>query len=331
MIIARTPFRISFTGGGSDLRPYYGIRPGAVVSVALNRYVHVTVSKRFDDTVRVAYTRTEIVASADDVQHDLVREAMRLTGVLNGVEITTVADVPAGTGLGSSSSLTVGLLQALYARKGRYRSPEQLARDACHIEMEVLNRPIGKQDQYAAAYGGLNYMRFNSDESVFVQPILCKAETRRALEHRSLMFYISARRDDSRVLFEQHQRTIEDVNARAILDAMVDVAGQTRDSLQDGDLDAFGELLHSNWLLKCQLNPGVTSPSIDEWYTAARSAGAIGGKILGAGGSGFLFLFCAEGSQERVRGEMEKRGLRYFGAGFDPEGSKLFLIGDGAE
>jgi D-glycero-alpha-D-manno-heptose-7-phosphate kinase len=329
MIIARTPFRISFAGGGSDLRAYFRHRAGAVVSTAIKRYMHVIVNQRFDNSVRVAYTKTEIVGCAGEVRHDLVREAMRHTGVETGVEIATIADVPAGTGLGSSSSLTVGLLHSLCAYQGRFRSPEQLARDACHIETEVLGRPIGKQDQYAAAYGGINYIQFNPDETVFVQPVICPVNTRRELEERLLMFYIAARDDNSTLLEEQQQRTTEDAQARAILDCMVRLAQETRDALQRDDLDSFGALLEENWILKKRMHPGMSTPHIDRWYALAREAGALGGKILGTGGAGFLLMFCAKGMQAPVRAVLEREGLRYFPAEFDPEGSKVSLISAG--
>jgi D-glycero-alpha-D-manno-heptose-7-phosphate kinase len=329
MIVARTPFRISFTGGGTDLRAFYSGRPGAVVSSAINRYMYVMVNKRFDETVRVSYTQTEIVPTVDDVQHELVREAMRLVGIANAVEITTVADVPAGTGLGSSSSLTVGLLHALFAFQSRYRSPEQLARDACLIETEVLGRPIGKQDQYAAAYGGLNYVQFHADESVFVEPIVCAAGTRRELERRLQMFYLGARRNDSGILHEQKRRTLENAGTRDLLQCMAGLAGQTRDALQNNDLDAFGALLEENWQLKKRANPGVSNPQIDRWHEQALDAGAIGGKVLGAGGAGFLLFFCRAGSQDSLREAMEESELRYFPVQLEPEGSKVILISDG--
>jgi D-glycero-alpha-D-manno-heptose-7-phosphate kinase len=325
MIITRTPFRISFTGGGSDIRAYYRRRPGAVVSAAIRRYMYVTVSRRFDDTVRVAYTRTEIVPSAAHVQHELVREAMKLTGVETGVEITTIADVPAGTGLGSSSSLTVGLLHALSAFCGRYPSPEQLARQACRIESEILARPIGKQDQYAAAYGGLNYIEFLSDENVLVHPIRCSPSTRTELASRLMMFFIAARPEDSRVLAEQQLAIEQDASARASLDDMAALARHTRDAIQMGDLDSFGLLLHENWQLKKRLHPQISSPQIDRWCQIARSAGAQGEKILGAGGAGFLLVFCARGAQDAVRSALQAEGLRFFPVSFAPEGSQVLL------
>ena len=187
MIISRTPFRMSFAGGGSDLQAYYGRRPGAVVSAAIDRYMYVTVNHRFDQTIRVSYTKTEIVEQVDLLHHDLVREAMKLTGIGPGIEVTTIADVPSGTGLGSSSSLMVGLLNALYAFQGKYRSPDQLAREACHLEIDVLKKPIGKQDQYAAACGGMNYIQFNPDETVFVDPIICSLQTRTELGRRLML------------------------------------------------------------------------------------------------------------------------------------------------
>jgi D-glycero-alpha-D-manno-heptose-7-phosphate kinase len=326
MIIARTPFRISFAGGGSDLRAFYAHRPGAVVSSAINCYMHVTVNKRFDETIRVSYTRTEIVANVSDVQHELVREAMRLTGIESGVEVTTVADVPAGTGLGSSSSLTVGLLHALSAFQGRFRPAEQLAREACRIETDLLGRPIGKQDQYAAAYGGLNYLQFNPDETVFVEPIICAPQTRRDLDNRLQLFFVSVRGESSTVLDEQKRRTLEDADARSILERMSALARETRDALQRNDLDSFGALLHENWTLKKRMHHGISNAQVDRWYDRAREAGALGGKILGAGGAGFLLFFCGEGSQEAVRQSLQQDGLRHFPVRLEAEGSKVILL-----
>jgi len=190
VIISRTPFRMSFAGGGSDLQAYYLQRPGVVTSTTIDKYMYVTVNKRFDNTIRVSYTKTEIANHLGDIQHELVREAMRMTGVKSGVEVTTMADVPAGTGLGSSSSLTVGLLNALYAYRGKYASPKTLAEGACRIEIETLNCPIGKQDQYAAAYGGIQHIRFNPDETVYVDPVICRRRVKDELEDNLLMFYI---------------------------------------------------------------------------------------------------------------------------------------------
>jgi len=327
MIISRTPFRVSFVGGGSDLSVYYRRSPGAVVSTTIDKYMYVTVNKRFDETVRVSYTKTEIVDTVDHIQHDLVREAMCLVGLGGGVEITTIADVPAGTGLGSSSSLAVGLLNALYAFTGRFRSAEQLAQEACQIEIDILGKPIGKQDQYAAAYGGLNYIQFNPDETVFVDPISCSKETKAQLQKRLLMFYTSLRGNSSDILVEQCREAASNKVKQKILEQMAELARQMRDALSSNDLSCFGKLLHQNWELKKQMAPGISNSRIDRWYEAARRVGALGGKILGAGGRGFLLLYCREGRQEFVRAVMQGLGLREFPFRFEPQGSKIIYVG----
>lgn len=326
MIISRTPFRVSFVGGGSDLRAYYKRSPGAVVSTTINKYMYVMVNKRFDETIRVSYTKTEIVDSVDQIQHDLVREAIRLIGLDGGIEITTIADVPAGTGLGSSSSLTVGLLNALYTFIERFRSAEQLAQEACRIEIDILGNPIGKQDQYAAAYGGLNYIQFNPDETVLITPIMCSKETKEQLQKRLLMFYTGLRGDSIDILFAQHRDTERSNEKQRILGQMVELAKQMRDALNRDDLTIFGEILHQNWELKKQMAPGISNPQIDQWYRAARQAGALGGKILGAGGRGFLLLYCSEGKQESVRRVLQKLGLREFPFRYESQGSKIIYV-----
>lgn len=327
MIVSRTPFRVSFVGGGSDLSAYYRRQPGAVVSTTIDKYMYVTVNKRFDETIRISYTKTEIVDSLDQIQHDLVREAMRLVGLDGGIEITTIADVPAETGLGSSSSLTIGLLNALYAFTERFRSAEQLAQEACQIEINILGKPIGKQDQYAAAYGGLNYIQFNPDETVFVEPIICSKETKEQLQKRLLMFYTGLRGDNSDILVEQRRGTVSNEAKRRSLDHMVELAKQMRDALNSNDLTNFGELLHQNWEFKKQMASGISNPQIDRWYQVARRAGAPGGKILGAGGRGFLLLYCSKGKRESVQAVMQGLGLREFPFRFEPQGSKIIYVG----
>lgn len=328
MIISRTPFRISFVGGGSDLSAYYRLRPGAVVSTAIDKYMYVTVNKRFDETIRVSYTKTEIVDSVDQIQHELGREAMKIVGLDGGVEITTIADVPAGTGLGSSSSVTVGLLHALYAFVGKFRSAEELAREACKIEIDILGKPIGKQDQYAAAYGALNYIQFNPDETVFVDPIICTKATKEQLERNLLMFYTGLRQevDSSEILAEQRQETISKKEKQELLSKMVALAKEMRDMLNNNDLTYFGELLHKNWEYKRMMTSRISNSEIDRYYEIARKAGALGGKILGAGGGGFLLLYC-NGEQEAVKRAMRELGLREFPFHLEPQGSKIIFVG----
>jgi D-glycero-alpha-D-manno-heptose-7-phosphate kinase len=326
MIISRTPLRISFVGGGSDLQAFYRDQPGAVVSTAIDKYIYVSVTRRFDHTVRVSYTRTEIVETVENLQHELAREALRLAGLSGGVEIVTIADVPAGTGLGSSSSVTVGLLNAIYAYREKFRSAEQLAHDACRIEIDTLHKPIGKQDQYSAAFGDLNYMEFHADETVVVRPVICAAETRRLLQQRLMTFFTGIRGDAADILTEQQADTRRE-DKKEVLAEMVELARQLRDALQQNDLSGFGALLHRNWELKKRMNTRISNPQVDAWYHAARRAGAQGGKILGAGGGGFLLLYCEEDSQEAVRQAMTAFGLREFPMSFDRQGSRIIYVG----
>lgn len=325
MIISRTPFRVSFAGGGSDLPAYYREHGAAVVSTAINKYIYVTVNKRFDDSIRLSYTRTEIAERLDDVKHEIVRAALRKTGIERGVEITTIADIPAGTGLGSSSTLTVGLLHALHAYADRFSGAERLAREACEIEIDTLGQPIGKQDQYAAAYGGLNFIRFNRDESVLVEPIICQPATRRRLVESLLLFYTHMQRRSSDILTEQVGKTRKGLANRE-LGLLVRLAEELRESLCDNRPEAMGKLLHRSWMIKRQIASGISDPQIDEWYKAALDAGAEGGKILGAGGGGFLLLYCEPERQGEVVRRMEALGLRQIDFSFEGEGSRIIYV-----
>lgn len=320
LIISRTPYRISFVGGGTDLEAYYQHGYGAVLSTAIQKYMYVTVNKRFESDTRVSYRQTELVDDVDEIDHDLVREALRYTGVDGGIEVVTIGDVPGrGTGLGSSSSLTVGLLNALHAYQGEHAGEERLAREACEVEIDILDEPIGKQDQYAAAYGGLNYIQFNKDGTVEVDPILLDPETRKALESRVMAFFTGMTRDSSEILEEQEEKSEEE--KKEILDQMRDQAEDLRDALRDGDLTGFGDLLHEGWELKKQLATGITNPTIDEYYEKAREAGARGGKISGAGGGGFFTLYVDPGRQDDVRKALSD--LTEMHVEFAPHGSKI--------
>lgn len=328
MIISKTPLRVSFTGGGSDLPAYYRLRPGAVTSTSIDKFMYVTVNKRFDDTIRLSYSKTEIAEHRDDLHHEIAREAMRMVGIESGIEITTIADVPAGTGLGSSSSLSVGLLNALYAYTGRHVSADRLAREASRLEIEILAKPIGKQDQYAAAFGGLNYVRFNPDDSVFVEPVIAAPATKAALQDRLLMFYSGLRGDNTGLLREQSEETAGQAGKRDILGRMVDLAGQMREALSGDDLTDFGRLLHENWELKKLMVSGISNPQLDLWYEAGRAHGALGGKLLGAGGSGFLLFYCEPHRQDELIRGLAEVGLREFPFRFEPQGSRIIYVGD---
>jgi D-glycero-alpha-D-manno-heptose-7-phosphate kinase len=299
MIISQTPYRVSFAGGGTDLPAFYRHEFGAVLSTTIDQHIYVTIHRRFEASIRVSYSRTEVAAALDDVQHELVREAMRQVEIDEPLEITTIGDVPSGTGMGSSSSLTVGLLTALHGYRHRVVSPRQLADEACRIEIETLGKPIGRQDQYAAAFGGLNYIRFNPDESVEVEPVPCRSETLRELEQRVLLAYTGQTRDANEILERQSSRAVENIS---VLRALRDLADKMRHALAGpGDLDRFAALLHEGWELKRSLGCGISNDRIDEWYAAARRAGAGGGKLLGAGGGGFLLLLAPPWRHRAIR------------------------------
>jgi D-glycero-alpha-D-manno-heptose-7-phosphate kinase len=299
MIITQTPYRVSFAGGGTDLPAFYQQEFGAVLSVAIKKHMYVTVGPRFEASTRVAYSKTEICDTIDEIQHTIVREALRLTDLGPHLEITTIGDVPAGTGMGSSSTLTVGLLNALHAYKGQIVNRHKMAEEACHIEIDVLRKPIGRQDQYAAAFGGINYIRFNPDHSVDVEPVPCRAETLDELQKRVIMLYTNRKRDADTVLQAQSAGTRDRMG---VLRQMRDLADQMRHTISGkGDVDEFARLLHDGWELKRSLGFGISDESIDRWYNAARKAGATGGKLLGAGGGGFLMLMAPPEAHDRIR------------------------------
>src|SRR5258708_5111901 len=287
MIISRTPLRMSFVGGGSDLPVFYRKYGGAVVSTAINQFVYITVNKKFDQKIRVSYSKTEEARTVEKIKHPLVREAMKLLGLEGGIEITSIADIPArGSGLGSSSTFTVGLLHALHAYAERYASAEQLAREACQIEIERCGEPIGKQDQYAAAFGGFNFIEFNRDDSVPVEPILCKRETLQRLQENLLVFYTGIVRSASAILKNQQARVMEEKSKQKMLCRMVELARELKAELQKNNLDALGEIIHANWELKRGITSEISTSQIDQWYRTARRCGAVGGKLLGAGSGG---------------------------------------------
>lgn len=326
MIISRTPLRLSFIGGGSDLAVYYQKSPGSVLSTALNMYIYITVNKKFDDLIRVSYSKTEMVPSVDEIEHNIIRAALKIVGIEKGVDIVYMGDIPlgsAGIGLGSSSSLAVGVLNALYAYKGKHVSAEHLAQKACEIEIDILQQPIGKQDQYAAAYGGFNFIQFNRDESVFVDPVICDRVTRQKLNKKLLLFYTGIMRDSSSILSEQKE-SIDD--NRITLDAMVELSKVMRDSIINQDLESIGHFLHESWEHKKKLATKITTVQINEYYERARKAGAIGGKILGAGGGGFILFYCDEAWQDNVRKALfDLKEVPFL---FEPQGSKIIYVSD---
>jgi D-glycero-alpha-D-manno-heptose-7-phosphate kinase len=299
VIISQTPLRVSLVGGGTDLRSFYHLERGMVISAAIDKYVYVIVKERFDEKIYINYSRKEIVDNIDEIKHELVREAMRKTGVTEGVEITTLADIPSeGSGLGSSSSITVCLLNALYNYAGKQVTAEQLARDACEIEIEICKKPIGKQDQYIAAYGGLNQLVFHPDESVTVNRLSISSDDLRRLGSNLLLFFTNKTRDANPILKEQIKRTDE---KRDILRSMRDCVPKLTECILDAKFDEVGRILHENWLLKKTLVDAISNSDIDGMYQKAIDAGAIGGKLCGAGGGGFLLLYVPRDRQDSVR------------------------------
>src|SRR4026209_200273 len=266
MIISKTPLRMSFVGGGSDLPVFYRKYGGAVVSTAINKFVYVTVNQKFDDRIRVSYSKTEEARTVDHVKHPLVREAMKLLGVNGGVEITSIADIPAkGSGLGSSCSFTVGLLHALAPCACRYASADQLARESCEIEIDRCGEPIGKQDQFAAAFGGFNFIEFDPDDSVSIEPIICQRETMRELQDNTIIFYTGITRSASAVLKTQQNVVGSEKAKQKVLCRMVEFARELKAELQKNNVTAFGEIIHENWLLKRSLTQSVSNATIDTW------------------------------------------------------------------
>jgi D-glycero-alpha-D-manno-heptose-7-phosphate kinase len=321
MIITQTPLRVSFFGGGTDFAGFYRHEEGCVLSTAIDKYIFVVVKRRFDQKIRLGYTRTELVDSVGQVQHELAREALHLTGVTRQIEVGTLGDIPsAGSGLGSSSTVTVGLLNALHAYRNENQTAETLARQACEIEIERLGKPVGKQDQYIVAYGGLRFIRFLADEQVVVEQIDLPEPVRTHLDRSLMLFFTNTTRRAETILTEQQQN----IPARMdVLQGLKAMAHTARGLLGRGDPDAFGRLLHEGWQLKKQMASGITNGSIDETYTAAIEAGAFGGKITGAGGGGFLLLYCPIDRQDAVRAALP--GLRELPIHMEPDGSKVIF------
>jgi D-glycero-alpha-D-manno-heptose-7-phosphate kinase len=327
MIVTKTPLRMSFVGGGSDLPVFYRKYGGAVVSTAIDKFVYITVNQKFDNRIRISYSRTEEPATVEKIKHPLVREALKLTGIPGGIEIASIADIPArGSGLGSSSSYTTGLLLALHAYQGEFASAERLAREACEIEIERCGDPIGKQDQYAAAFGGFNFIQFYPDDSVSVEPIVCRRKTVETLQSNLLMFYTGLTRAAGSVLEHQNAAVAREQPKQRMLRRMVELAHQLRTELQRNNVDAFGEMLHENWLLKRKLARQISTSRIDTWYDRARRAGALGGKLLGAGTGGFMIFYAPQETHEAITSAL--RELRPIPFKFEPQGSKIIFVHD---
>ena len=320
MILTRTPFRISFAGGGSDLPEFYRRSPGAVLSCTIDKAMYIAVHPYFHDKIRIKYSRTEDVANASEVEHPLVRECLSLVGIERGMEIASFADVPAGTGMGSSSAFTVGLLHALWTRSGKKPGAQELASAACEIEIDRAKEPIGKQDQYAAAFGGLNFIRFKPDETVEVYPVKCARKTWDELSRRLMLFYIGLERPAASILSEQGRNMADQDKFRSV-QQMVELASELRNALERDNLDSFGDILDHGWTLKRGLAAGISNDIVDTHYRKAREAGAAGGKLLGAGSGGFLLLSCGKAKQSEVRQALA--GLREMPVALTDGGSEV--------
>jgi D-glycero-alpha-D-manno-heptose-7-phosphate kinase len=327
MIIVRAPLRISFAGGGTDLKSYYSQDFGAVCSMAINKYVYVTVnnlSTYFPHRFRIAYSQTELAADAASIKHPIVKETLKSMNFRGGIDISVMADIPAGTGMGSSSTFTVGLLHALNAFRNKLVSKEQLASEASRLEIEVLKEPIGKQDQYAAAFGGINLFRFHPDERVAVEPVPMSADHRAKLLQNLMMFYLGGQRSASAILATQNSNTgtkkseLDRMRAQA-LEAAEILSGQ-------GSLDDLGLMLREGWELKKKLAPGISSPEVDQALSKAIAAGAIGGKLLGAGGTGFLLLYVPKDLRSDVRNALADYSEVQFKV--DDVGSSILYYGN---
>jgi D-glycero-alpha-D-manno-heptose-7-phosphate kinase len=314
MIITRTPLRISFVGGGSDLPAFYHEEPGMVVSATIDKYVYLSVNPKYDGSVRVSYSKTENVTWAREVEHELVRACLQMANVRSGIEVVSVADVPHGTGLGSSSSFTVGLLTALYAHQGEFHPADGIAHDACHVEIGMCHQPIGLQDQYAAAFGGLRCYIFQPDDGVHIEQLAIPPEVLSQFEGRLLLFDTGLRRDARDILSQIDARNRPEIRA------LSNMAGAFRDALICGNLDECGDILDSAWRMKRNVIGGLTAERIDTWYAIAKGMGAIGGKLCGAGGGGFMLFYAPE---DKHAGIIRALGLRCVPFRFTHQGATV--------
>ena len=325
MIITQTPLRIALGGGGTDLASYYSKFGGFWVSAAINKYVYITLNDSFDNEIRAHYSKIEVVKDISNITHPLIREAFKLTGLnKKGVEVTSMADVPAGTGLGSSGSYTVGLLRALHAYKREHITAYNLAEKACNVEIDILKEPIGKQDQYAAAFGGINQYQADEKGNVTVTPLRISNDTLFDLENNLLLFFTGYSRNSYDILSHQNNATKKDSQPMIEnLNEIKKLGHECKEAIESGNTVRFGELMDIHWQNKKKRSPGITNPKIDEWYNIAMQNGAVGGKLIGAGGGGFLMFYAKD--SDKLRAAMKKIGLRELRFKFDFEGSKIAM------
>ncbi len=326
MILTRTPMRLPLGGGGTDLPSYYSKYEGWLIGAGMDKYMFINVNRPIvDEMIHVKYSKSETVDTVDQVQHPLVREALKLLNISNTVEITAMADIPAGTGLGSSSCFTVGLLNALYALKKERVPTQVIAEEACTIEIDRVGKPIGKQDQYLAAFGGLTVLEFDRSGHVTVRPAEIAPHVRQDLERNLMIFYTGIKRDADEVLSEQ-SRAVKDQSQKVVesMHEIKRIGQQMYKGLQKGDVHQVGDLMDVHWQTKKKVSTKISNPQIDEWYSVARKNGALGGKIMGAGGGGFFLFYCDE-ERNKLREALAKVGLREMFFRFDMEGSKVLV------
>lgn len=325
MIITRTPFRISFVGGGSDLPSFFEKHEGCVISTTINKYMYVSVHPTFnrEDTI-VKYSKTEIVKNVDDIQHPIAKQLLKDHDI-KGIEIVSTADIPSGTGLSTSSAYTVGLIHALYAYQGKYCSQERIASEACELEIEKLGEPIGKQDQYGTAIGGLKFIKFLRNGSVDVEPLIISSKTTKELCGNLLLFYTGLTHSASAILNEQNKNIVSAEDKYNNLLKMTELTYDMKEALISGDLSRFGEILNENWLLKQQLASSISNETVNRYYQLAMDNGALGGKLLGAGGGGFLLFYCEKDKQDKLRKAMSD--LVELPFEFDNSGTKVIYVG----
>lgn len=323
MIIARSPLRISLGGGGTDLPSYYREHEGFLIAAAIDKYVYVTINRPFNEGIYLKYSEIEHVKTVDEVSHNIIREALKLENLNTPqVEISSIADLPSGTGLGSSGSFTTALLKALYAYRHRHINPEELAELACSIEIDRLQEPIGKQDQYIASVGGITCFAFHKDNSVTFAPLKISRETFHALEDNLLLFFTGFSRSASEILKDQHVKSQKnDTDMLNNLHFVKEIGYLSKDALESGNTDKFGELMHQHWEHKKKRSGGMSNQNIDAWYETALKNGAIGGKVVGAGGGGFLMFMAHDAA--KLRNAMTKSGLQEVRFKFDFEGTKV--------
>lgn len=322
MIITRTPFRISFAGGGTDLKAYYTKEAGKVISTSIDKYIYVVVKRQIgivEHKYRINWSKVEFKDSIDEIEHPIVREALRIFGIDFPIEITTFTDIPGQTGLGSSSAFAVGLVHALHALKGEMVSKNTIAATAAHIEVDILGRSMGKQDHYASAYGNLNTFTFNKDGTVGIDPVLYRQEVKDAIEDNLHLFYLKSKRDASEILEIQEQKTPKILKNLSELKSLVDPLSEIFSS--GADINKFGDLLHQGWMIKKGLTDVISSSDIDTYYQIALDSGAIGGKLLGAGGGGFLLLYVEENNQQPVIDALSN--LYHLNVRFDQGGTRI--------